>query len=121
VQTRSLTGGERLATELHGCEVDWFRTAKGWEFKERPGSEFTLKVDLVLLAMGFVHVEHSGLLEHLGLTLDPRGNVATTDYMTDVPGIFAAGDTVRGASLVVHAINSGREAAAAMDRWLRSR
>ena len=118
--TKSLTGGELLATELHGCEVDWFRGVKGWEFREQPGTNFTMKVDLVLLAMGFLHVAHGGVVEHLGLDLDPRGNVAVNDYMTSQPGVFAAGDTVRGASLVVHAINSGREAAAAMDRWLRS-
>ena len=71
--------------------------------------------------MGFLHVVHSGLINPIGLRLDGRGNLAVRDYMTSVEGMFAAGDTVRGASLVVHAINSGREAAAAIDAWLRGR
>ena len=118
VLTKRLHGSERFATELHACEVEWFRGPKGWEFKERPGTEFSMKVDLVLLAMGFLHVAHEGLVDGLGLALDARGNVAVQDYATSEPGVFAAGDTTRGASLVVHAINSGREAAAAVHRWL---
>jgi glutamate synthase (NADPH/NADH) small chain len=74
---------------------------------------------LVLIAMGFVHVVHGGLIEELGLELDNRGNVAVKGWMTSQPGIFAAGDTVKGASLVVHAINHGRLMAAAVDEWLR--
>ena len=77
--------------------------------------------DLVLLAMGFVHVVHKGLVEQFGLKLDPRGNVAVNRYMTSQPGVFAAGDTMMGASLVVHAINHGRLAAAAMHEWLAKR
>ncbi len=88
--------------------------------KERPGTDFTMKVDLVLLAMGFVHVVHSGLVDQLGLSLDARGNVVVNDWMTGVEGVFAAGDTMRGASLVVRAINDGRQAAAAIDQWLQS-
>jgi glutamate synthase (NADPH) small chain len=72
----------------------------------------------VLIAMGFVHVAHAGLIEQTGLNLDGRGNVAVDNWMTSAPGIFAADDTVRGASLVVHAIHHGRLAAAAVDRWL---
>jgi glutamate synthase (NADPH/NADH) small chain len=88
---------------------------------EVPGSEFSMKVDLVLLAMGFVHVEHEGLVDSLGIQRDARGNVSVTDYQASQEGIFAAGDTVLGASLVVRAINSGREAAERVDRWLRQR
>ncbi len=106
--------------ELHGVEVQWTRGPKGWEMKELPGSEFVLPADLVLLAMGFIHVVHPGLVEQLGIALDGRGNVQTSDWMTSQPGVFAAGDTTRGASLVVHAINEGRQAAAAVDRWLKT-
>ena len=67
---------------------------------------------------GFVHVVHEGLVAQLGVRLDQRGNVAVERWMTSEPGIFAAGDTVRGASLVVHAINQGRLCAAACDQWL---
>ena len=78
-----------------------------------------LKADLVLLAMGFVHVTHTGLVDNLGLRLDEKGNVLVNSYQTSEPWVFAAGDTVRGASLVVHAIRSGQEAAVAINQWLR--
>ena len=84
-----------------------------------PDSEFELETDLVLLAMGFLHPEHSGMLADLGVDLDPRGNVMVgQDRMTSVAGIFAAGDMARGQSLVVWAIAEGREAAHHMDKYL---
>ncbi len=82
------------------------------------GTEFTLDVDLVLLAMGFLGPVRNGMIEQLGVALDERGNVATTDYMTSVDGIFAAGDMRRGQSLVVWAIAEGRKAADSVDRYL---
>jgi glutamate synthase (NADPH/NADH) small chain len=122
VLTKALSAGASLSvSELHACEIDWVRGPKGWEMKERPGTEFSVKADLVLLAMGFVHVVHEGLVEQLGLALDGRGNVAVRNWMTSQEGIFAAGDTARGASLVVHAIHEGRQAAAAIDAWLKTR
>jgi glutamate synthase (NADPH/NADH) small chain len=88
-------------------------------FKPIAGSDFTLDVDLVLLAMGFLGPVRGGMIEQLGLELDKRGNVATKDgYMTSVDGIFAAGDMRRGQSLVVWAISEGRKAAAAVDSYL---
>jgi len=121
VLTKRFTGvGERVST-LHGCEVEWSEGHDGWKMAEKPGTDFSMKVDLVLLAMGFVHATHSGLIESLGVKLDARGNVVVADGMTSVPGVFAAGDTVLGASLVVRAIYDGRETAAAVDRWLRGR
>jgi glutamate synthase (NADPH/NADH) small chain len=119
--TKELVGSDGRVTRLHGCEVDWAMGPKGWEMKELPGTDFTLPADLVLIAMGFVHVVHAGLIEQLGLGLDGRGNLVVDRWMTSQPGIFAAGDTVRGASLVVHAINHGRLAAAAIDQWLKSK
>jgi glutamate synthase (NADPH/NADH) small chain len=84
-----------------------------------PGTEFTPDVDLVLLAMGFLGPVRGGLIEQLGVNLDQRGNVATgEDYMSSVPGVFAAGDMRRGQSLVVWAIAEGRKAARAMDEYL---
>ncbi len=82
------------------------------------GTEFTLDVDLVLLAMGFLGPVRNGMIEQLGLALDNRGNVATTNYMSSVEGIFAAGDMRRGQSLVVWAISEGRKAAAAVNEYL---
>jgi glutamate synthase (NADPH/NADH) small chain len=88
-------------------------------FEPIPGSEFTLDVDLVLLAMGFLGPVRSGMIEQLGIALDSRGNVAANaNYMTSVEGIFAAGDMRRGQSLVVWAIAEGRKAAAAIDSYL---
>ncbi len=86
---------------------------------EAPGGEFDLDVDLVLLAMGFVHPQKEGLLADLGVELDPRGNVETDqDKMTSVAGVFAAGDISRGQSLVVWALAEGREAARGVDVFL---
>jgi glutamate synthase (NADPH) small chain len=89
-------------------------------FKPIPGTEFDLPADLVLLAMGFVHPVHEGMIEELGLALDPRGNVKadTTHYVSSVSKIFAAGDMRRGQSLVVWAIREGRQAAHAVDKFL---
>jgi glutamate synthase (NADPH/NADH) small chain len=88
------------------------------KFEAMPGTEFTMDVDLVLLAMGFLGPVRQGMLEQLGVELDNRGNVATTSYMTSVEGVFAAGDMRRGQSLVVWAIAEGRKAAAAVDAYL---
>jgi glutamate synthase (NADPH) small chain len=88
-------------------------------FEPIPDSEFTLEVDLVLLALGFTGPAGGAMLDQLGVALDSRGNVAATDnYMTSVPGIFAAGDMRRGQSLVVWAIAEGRSAARAINRFL---
>ncbi|GAB6165800.1 glutamate synthase subunit beta [Thermostilla marina] len=118
VLTKSLEVHDGHVTALNAVEVDWENGPEGWKMKEKPGTEFTLKADLVLLAMGFVHVVHEGLIEQFGLELDARGNVKVNDWQTSSQGIFAAGDTVRGASLVVHAINQGRQAAKAVHQWL---
>ena len=91
----------------------------GGKFEKIEGSEFEIEADLVFLAMGFVHPEHEGLLETLGVELTDRGNVKVDgDMQTSVPGVFAAGDMQRGQSLVVWAIADGRKAARAIDRHL---
>jgi glutamate synthase (NADPH/NADH) small chain len=86
---------------------------------EIPGSEFEIEVDLVLLAMGFLHPEHGSMLSDLGVELDGRGNVKTDqNKMTSVSSVFAAGDMSRGQSLVVWALAEGREAARGIDEFL---
>jgi glutamate synthase (NADPH/NADH) small chain len=88
-------------------------------FQKVPGSEFDLECELVLLAMGFLGPERSGLLEGLGVELTERGNVARdAEFATNVEGVFVAGDMGRGQSLIVWAIAEGRSAAAGVDRWL---
>ena len=119
VMTKGFAGDNGQVKELHGCEVQWINADGDWQLKEVPGTEFVLRTDLVLLALGFLHAAHDGLVRDLGLRLDAKGNVIVDRYQTSEPWVFAAGDTVSGASLVVRAINSGREAAAVMDRWLR--
>ena len=91
-------------------------------FEPIPGSEFTLDVDLVLLAMGFLGPVRSGMIEKMDLALDNRGNVAAGEgYMTSKEGVFAAGDMRRGQSLVVWAIAEGRKAAAAINSYLAAK
>ena len=89
-------------------------------FAPVPGTERALQADLVLLAMGFVHPEHTGIVEQLGCELDGRGNVKAATYATSTPGVFAAGDARRGQSLIVWAINEGRQCARMADRHLAS-
>jgi glutamate synthase (NADPH/NADH) small chain len=114
VMTTHFTGEDGRVTHLHGHEVGG---PPGFEKVE--GTEFTLQADLVLLAMGFLHTQHEGLLEQLGVELDQRGNIADAEYAANVPGVFAAGDARRGQSLVVWAIAEGRQAAASCDRYLK--
>ena len=100
--------------QLHGIRV-----GPPPQFEPIPGTEFVMECDLALLAMGFAGPVRSGMIEQLGLALDARGNVATQDdYMSSVPGVFAAGDMRRGQSLVVWAIAEGRKAAAGIDVYL---
>jgi glutamate synthase (NADPH/NADH) small chain len=89
------------------------------KFEAIAGTEFVMDAELILLAMGFTGPVRGGMIEKLGVKLDPRGNVATgEDYMASVSGVFAAGDMRRGQSLVVWAIAEGRKAAAGMDKYL---
>ena len=90
------------------------------QMQEVAGSEFELKADLVLLAMGFVSPVREGLVEQGGVELDPRGNVKANvvDYRTSAPNIFSCGDMRRGQSLVVWAIREGRQCARSVDEYL---
>ena len=92
------------------------------KFEPLAGTEFTLDADLVLLALGFLGPVKNGMIEQLGVNLDARSNIATdADYMSSVPGVFAAGDMRRGQSLVVWAIAEGRNAARGVDKFLMGR
>ncbi|MEC4674580.1 MAG: glutamate synthase subunit beta [Nitrospirota bacterium] len=117
VSTTKFTGVNGQVTQLHGHQVKF----EQGRFSPIPNTEFSLDVDLVLLAMGFTGPVKNGLLDSLGVTYDPRGNVAVDEhYMTNIDGVFAAGDTKRGASLIVWAIAEGRRAATAVDAYLLS-
>jgi len=116
VQTKAFKGEGGNVTTLVASRVE-FRDGK---LHDVPNTEFVLKADLVLFAMGYVHPVHEGMLDALGLAYDARGNVnADTDtYRTSISKVFAAGDTRRGQSLVVWAIREGRQCARAVDEFL---
>ena len=120
VDTVSLEGHNGKVTKINCVKVEWKQEAGRWNMSRVPGSEFSLKADLVLLAMGFVHPVRDGLLEQLGVELDERSNVKanTQDYRTSVDKVFTAGDMRRGQSLVVWAIREGRQCARAVDEYL---
>jgi glutamate synthase (NADPH/NADH) small chain len=121
VLTKRARGANGKIEALECVRVDWAQAPDGrWSMQEMAGSEFELKADLVLLAMGFLGPRRPGMVEQSGVALDPRGNVQANmvDYKTSVPKVFSAGDMRRGQSLVVWAIREGRECAAAVDRFL---
>src|SRR5438477_9342071 len=117
IATQKFTGDKNgNVKQLHAVRV-----GPPPKFAPIAGSEFTMDADLVLLAMGFLGPVRKGMIEQLGVQLDNRGNVATDEnYMSSVPGVFAAGDMRRGQSLVVWAISEGRKAAAAVDAYLKA-
>jgi len=129
INTVQFTGGyDPWVQKAYLNEVEWQPRERGSAAGaapslrpvEVPGSEFELEVDLVLLALGFVHLDHVPLVEELGIALDERGNIAVDGrYQTSAEGIFAAGDCHSGATLVVRAIGHGRRAASAVDAYLR--
>ncbi|AOY76582.1 glutamate synthase subunit beta [Clostridium formicaceticum] len=120
IDTLKFSGKSGKVTTMHGCKVAWENSVEGNMIMNRiPDSDFELKVDLVLLAMGFVHPEKEGLLQELDVVLDDRGNVFTNHkYETTVERVFAAGDMRKGQSLVVSAIEEGQKAAKAIDEYL---
>jgi glutamate synthase (NADPH) small chain len=124
VATKRFEGKDGKVASLTACHVEWVKDGKGaMAMKEVPGTEFTIPAELVLLAMGYVHPVHEGLVAGLGVEKDARGNVlATTDgkgcYATSAPKVFAAGDMRRGQSLVVWAIREGRQCAREVDAFL---
>lgn len=122
ISTKKFTGENGQVKQVHAVKIQFGEpdpeTGRR-SLEEIPGSEFTLDVDLVLLAMGFVHPVHEGLIKEFGLDLDGRGNVACDQKkMTSVDGVFVAGDMTRGQSLVVWAIAEGREAARSVDEHI---
>src|SRR6266851_4917389 len=119
INTRSFSGDNGNVKKLHGVRLEWKRDNGRMAMQEIPGSEFELECDLVLLALGFLGPEPDTMIAQLDVKLDQRGNVACDEnYMSNQPGIFAAGDARRGQSLVVWAIWEGREAARGIDRYL---
>src|SRR5205823_6539903 len=123
VATKEFIGdGKGNLSALRIVNLEWKTTAEGKpaQFVEVPGSEKEIPCELALLAMGFVHPEHDGLIKQLGVDLDERGNVKADElsYQTNIQKIFTAGDMRRGQSLVVWAISDGRECARKVDEFI---
>jgi glutamate synthase (NADPH) small chain len=118
INTSKFSGENGFVKKLHGVRLNWKRDNGRMVMEQIPGSDFELDCDLVLLALGFLGPEPEGIVSEFGVKLDPRSNVQCENYMSSVPGVFAAGDTRRGQSLVVWAIWEGREAARAVDAYL---
>ena len=119
--TRSVKSENGVVTGLELVRLEWQQDDNGqWRTSEIGGSEFVVEADLILLAMGFVHPVHDGLINDIGVEFDPRGNVQASeaDYQTSIDKVFACGDTRRGQSLVVWAIREGRQAARSVDCFL---
>jgi glutamate synthase (NADPH/NADH) small chain len=118
VATTEFEGRDGRLTGLRGHTVEMVTENGRMNFRPVPGTEFTLECELVLLAMGFVGPE-KGAVEQLGVKLTDRGTVARDEnWMTNVAGVFTAGDMQRGQSLIVWAIAEGRSAARGVDQWL---
>ena len=121
VQTKRFIGSNGKVEAIECVRVEWAAGPDGRQvLQEVAGSEFTLKADLVLLAMGFVGPRHNEFIQQSSAELDPRGNVKANvvDYQTSTPNIFSCGDMRRGQSLVVWAIREGRQCAQAVDAYL---
>ena len=121
--SKSFEGSQGKVSYLKGNEVEWLEsTSGGLEMKEKSNGSFKIEADLILLAMGFLHVTHDGLVKEANLKLDPKGNLDANDinYETSIKKVFSAGDSRRGQSLVVWAIKEGQECAKSIDRFLMS-
>jgi glutamate synthase (NADPH) small chain len=119
INTKSFSGKNGRVEKLHGIRLNWKTDNGRMVMEEIAGSEFVLDCELVLLALGFLGPEPGGAVGQLGLKLDQRGNIeCDANYMSSMPGVFAAGDARRGQSLVVWAIWEGREAARCVDQYL---
>ncbi|MDQ6974882.1 MAG: glutamate synthase subunit beta [Mariprofundaceae bacterium] len=121
IVSKRFVGEDGHVTAIECARVNWSQDDNGrWNMKEIEGSDFTLQADAVFLAMGFLHPVHEGMIEELALEKDGRGNVSAnpSDYQTSLEKVFSAGDMRSGQSLVVRAINEGRQCAYSIDRYL---
>jgi len=122
VATAGFGGIDGRVRALHGHKVNRVVSDGRVSFEPEAGSDFEMKAELVLLAMGFVGPDKNRLLGDLDIRMTERGTVWRDEqWMTSVPGVFAAGDMQRGQSLIVWAIDDGRRAAASIDAYLQSR
>lgn len=122
ISTRKCIGENGVVNSIEVAETEWTHNNGKSTMIEKPGTVHQIKADLVLLAMGFVHCVHEGIVEQLGLEFDARGNIKVGQHFeTSKSGVFAAGDATIGASLVVRAIIQGRNLAKAVDKFLKKK
>lgn len=121
VNTKSFIIKNGRVTGANCVRVNWVKDSNNkFTMQEIEGSEFVIEADLVFLSMGFLHVKHSKLLSEFGIEYDTRGNISTnSNYETNVEGVFVAGDASTGASLVVRALNNGKQSAICIDQFLK--
>jgi glutamate synthase (NADPH/NADH) small chain len=121
IRTKEISSVGTRAGAVRCSQVEWIEGPDGPAIREIPGTEFSVKADIVLLAIGFLRVPHSGMVSQFGLDIDESGLENRDNvYVTGREGIFVAGDTLTGASLVAQAVRSGREAAAQIDSYLKN-
>ena len=120
VATKAFRGDGRGLTELQAVRVQWINSAHGPVMKELPESEFRMKIDMALLALGFDPVVDPDIAAQLGLETDEDGRIAVNDHATEADGVFAAGDLATGPAYIVTAISSGRSAAQRIDEYLQT-
>lgn len=119
VSTKAFIGEKGQVTGVKCARVEWTKDGNGHVMSEIPGSDFVIEADLVLLAMGFLHVEQAPWLSELGIQYNERGNIQVSEkYATNVKGVFAAGDASTGTSLVSRGIYHGKQVAAAVEEFL---
>jgi glutamate synthase (NADPH/NADH) small chain len=111
LNTRRFIGENGVLKAVEVVKVEWSKNNGQMTMREIPGTEEIIEADLVMLSLGFLSPVHEGLLDALQVDYDARGNIKATDFATSVDKVFVAGDATRGASLVVHAIRSGRDSA----------
>lgn len=116
--TKRVLGENGKVNGVEVVQVEWEKVDGRFQMKEVPGTNEVIEADMVLLSMGFVSPVHEGLLSELGTEFDERGNVKCAGNQSSVDKVFAAGDVTKGASLVVHAIQSGRDAAYEIHKYV---
>lgn len=120
ISAKTFYGENGRIAGVEAEEVEWKNIDGQYRMEVKPEASRHFKAELVLLAMGFMHTAHEGLVSEFGLELDSKGNIKTSNYRSSNDKVFAAGDAIAGASLVVNAIASGRKAAAQIDKYLRA-
>jgi glutamate synthase (NADPH/NADH) small chain len=120
IATKRFSGADGHVKEIHGTKLEWIEEEGSFKMKEVEESDFTLKADLVLFAMGFLHPEQEGVIKSLNLDIDRRGNIKADKNQTNQAKIFTAGDMHLGQSLVCKAIADGRKAAKSIGIYLNA-